>query len=340
MPPESSATVAVALAAMGESPNATSTGYATSIPPPASAFTAPAAAAQTLSIAISENDTSAQRQSFHGAAHAVAVEIEKELAVRDGHRELHPALEPLHELREQLAIDRIEFERLGAMDTLPFVRAQEEPRLLVRVHRHARRRLARLVQPRGIRRADLDPRRQRAGEVAHADGRHISLAQSLRKRNPFLVFEAVRENARREILLGLRGMARGLDGKRFVDTTVDGAECDVDRVHRGRESHRTKLATSRPLLRVSLRLLRLVRVRRPLGRRWRTLAQLRYHDVDRSLELRIVTGGQCRGCLLHLDVRWNALVLHDPPALRRHVRDVRRRDGAAVHQRREAEDAD
>src|ERR1035437_8253129 len=272
MPPESSATVAVALAAMGESPNATSTGYATSIPPPASAFTAPAAAAQTLSIAISENDTSAQRQSFHGAAHAVAVEIEKELAVRDGHRELHPALEPLHELREQLAIDRIEFERLGAMDTLPFVRAQEEPRLLVRVHRHARRRLARLVQPpgirrpdldpphppaprlarlvrrRGTRRADLDPRRQRAGEVAHADGRHISLAQSLRKRNPFLVFEAVRENVRREILLGLRALPRGLDGKRFVDTTVDVAECDVDRVHRGRESHRTKLATSRPLL--------------------------------------------------------------------------------------------
>src|ERR1035437_1492773 len=126
------------------------------MPPPASAFTAPATAAAAVSITISEGCISAQRQSFHSAARGrtVAVEIQKELAIGDGHRELHPALEPLHELREQLAIHRIELERLGLVDALSLVRVQEDPWLLVRVHGHARRRLARLVQPRRIRRAD------------------------------------------------------------------------------------------------------------------------------------------------------------------------------------------
>src|ERR1019366_9993810 len=97
---------------------------------------------------------------------------------------------------------------------------------------------------------DLDPRLQRAREIAHADRGHVRLADAFRKRDSLTVLEAVRENACREILLGLRGMARGLDGERFVDTTVDVAECDVDRVHRGGEGHCTKLATARPVLRV------------------------------------------------------------------------------------------
>jgi hypothetical protein len=47
------------------------------MPPPASAFTAPAAAAQTVSTATSVIDTSGERQPLHVAAHAVAVEIEE-----------------------------------------------------------------------------------------------------------------------------------------------------------------------------------------------------------------------------------------------------------------------
>jgi hypothetical protein len=39
-------------------------------------------------------------------------------------------------------------------------------------------------------------------------------------------------------------MARGLDGERFVNTAIDVAQRDVERVHRGRESHATKLATA------------------------------------------------------------------------------------------------
>src|ERR1017187_6453849 len=68
MPPESSAPVAVAFAAIGLTPNATSTGYATSMPPPASAFTAPAAAAAARSITTSDACISVRRPLFHGTA--------------------------------------------------------------------------------------------------------------------------------------------------------------------------------------------------------------------------------------------------------------------------------
>src|SRR5438105_4262747 len=84
----------------------------------------------------------------------------------------------------------------------------------------------------------------------------------------------------------------------------------------------------------------IVRIRRPLRRGRRRLLQLVERDSDRALQLRIVPGGDRFRIELHFHVGRDARVLGNPLTARAEEADVRRGDKAAIHQRREAEDAD
>jgi len=66
----------------------------------------------------------------------------------------HPALQPSGQPGDQLAADRHQLERAGAMDFFPGEQPADLVRRPVRVEGDARRRLARLVQARRVRRAE------------------------------------------------------------------------------------------------------------------------------------------------------------------------------------------
>src|SRR4249920_49701 len=123
------------------------------------------------------------------------------------------------------------------MDALAVERAQELRRILVGVHRDARRGLRRLVQARGIRRADLDPGLERAGEIAHLDRRLVGLRQPAREGNALGVLEAIRENAGNQIFVTLRWMLCRLELERLIYAAVDIAQPDREMVDRRRQRH-------------------------------------------------------------------------------------------------------
>src|ERR1044071_2233092 len=113
------------------------------------------------------------RQTLHFARQRLGADRHIEMAVGDRQVEVVAPREALDQGRHQLAAERVELERLGVMDALAVERAQELRRILVRIHRAARRGLRRLVQARGIRRADLDPGLECTGEIAHRDRRLV-----------------------------------------------------------------------------------------------------------------------------------------------------------------------
>ena len=76
---------------------------------------------------------------------------------------------------------------------------------------------------------------------------------------------------------------------------------------------------------------------RRLGRR--VLGQLLQHDLDGLVELRVLARGHGGRVLLDVDIGRDAHVLDDPAVLGEDGQ-VGRRDAAAIHQGREAEDAD
>ena len=114
----------------------------------------------------------------------------------------------------EVAVERPELDLVGAVDPLAGELLDEARRILVRVDRDARRRLARLVQPRGVGRADVDPHLQRASEVADEHRGLVGLGDAAREGDPFGVLEAVREDARHRVLLGLRRLLRDLERQR------------------------------------------------------------------------------------------------------------------------------
>src|SRR6185503_9628662 len=67
--------------------------------------------------------------------------------VRVGHRKVegHAALEPRDQPGDQVPVERVQLERLGAMDALALEAAQQRRRRLVRVHGHPRGGLGRFV---------------------------------------------------------------------------------------------------------------------------------------------------------------------------------------------------
>ena len=129
------------------------------------------------------------------------------------------------------AVDRVDFERLGAVDALAGELADELPRILVRVDHHPGRGLARLVQPGGVRSADVDPGTQGAGEVAHRQRRLVRLRQPAREGDALAVLQAVRQHPGQEIFLGLRRLSGDAQRQRLVDAAVDVGELDVEGVH-------------------------------------------------------------------------------------------------------------
>src|SRR4051812_22837552 len=104
-----------------------------------------------------------------------------------GERELerHSTLESRRERSQQVAVHRVELDLLGAMDALSGELTQQLLRISVRVDGNTRRCLARLVQARRVRRAELHPQLERAGEIAHGERRLVRLRDSTRERDAF-----------------------------------------------------------------------------------------------------------------------------------------------------------
>ena len=94
-----------------------------------------------------------------------------------GQAERHPASSRFDERGEKRAIDAPQFDRLGAVNALAGETAQELRRVLVHVDRDAGRGLRGPVQARRIRRSDLDPGTEPAGEVADGNRRLVGIGQ-------------------------------------------------------------------------------------------------------------------------------------------------------------------
>src|SRR5881394_4249313 len=82
----------------------------------------------------------------------VAAERDVQVSLGDGDVELHAAVAPLDQARDQRAIEGDDVDVLRAVDLLAAQLPRDALRVLVRVHHDAFRELARLVQPRGGRR--------------------------------------------------------------------------------------------------------------------------------------------------------------------------------------------
>ena len=82
-----------------------------------------------------------------------------QLAIGDRQAEGDAPLETRDERADQRAIDRVQLQRLGAVDLLAGQLLQELRRVLVRVDGDAAGGFRRLVQPRRVGRADVDPGR-------------------------------------------------------------------------------------------------------------------------------------------------------------------------------------
>src|SRR5665213_1641338 len=136
-----------------------------------------------------------QRVPDDRAIERAAAEREVEVALGDRKLEGHAPLETLDERGEQRSIDRVELERLRAVNALARELAQELGGILVRIDRHAWRRLARLVESCRIRCAELHPKLESAGEIANRERRLIRVGDPTRERDSFAVFEAVGEHA-------------------------------------------------------------------------------------------------------------------------------------------------
>jgi hypothetical protein len=134
-------------------------------------------------------------------------------------------------------IDGIQLEGVRTMNPGPGELLQELRRFLVRVDHDARRRLRRLVQPRRVGGADIDPGANRAGEVAHRNRRVFRIGHAARELDALRVFQQVRQQSRDQIFLGLRRVARQTQRQRFVDLAIGVRQLDVEVVDGGRESH-------------------------------------------------------------------------------------------------------
>ena len=157
-----------------------------------------------------------------------AVDGKEEVAV--GHRQVEGGAPPEagDEIGDQCAVERVQLQVLGAVNPLAGELRQELRRRLIGVDGDARRGLGRLVQPGGVGRADVDPGAVGAGEVANRDRRLVRLGQAAREADALREFQAIGEDARREVLLGLGRMARRLYGQRLVDTAIDVREPDLE----------------------------------------------------------------------------------------------------------------
>src|SRR5262245_62119472 len=91
-----------------------------------------------------------QTHAAYGASQGVSVERDVQLPFADRHGERHPPLQPRGQSLDEFAIYRVQLERRGVVDPLPFELLEVLCRVFVEVHRHALDSLRGLVQPSGI----------------------------------------------------------------------------------------------------------------------------------------------------------------------------------------------
>ena len=104
-----------------------------------------------------------------GTGDRVRADRDVQLALVDRDAECHAPLEPRRKRGDQQTVERIQLERLGAVNPLTLQVSDHLADVLVRIDRDTRRQLGRLVQPGGVRRTDVDPGAKRAGQVADRD---------------------------------------------------------------------------------------------------------------------------------------------------------------------------
>src|SRR3954452_12583853 len=98
-----------------------------------------------------------------GPFQRLAADGQVELALGDREVEGVPAIEARGEVGDERAIDGVELDLLGRVNTLAGELAEEWSGVVVSIHRDPRRGLARLVKAGDIGRADVDPDLHRAG---------------------------------------------------------------------------------------------------------------------------------------------------------------------------------
>ena len=103
------------------------------------------------------------------------------------------------------------------------------------------------MQPRRIRQTDINPRLDRAGEIAHRNRRLVGVGQPRRERDPLAELAGVREYPRDQELLGFGRVARDAERQRFVDLAVGVGEIDVDGVD-GRGQPQVSISSRRPTM--------------------------------------------------------------------------------------------
>src|SRR5436309_741554 len=122
----------------------------------------------------------------------VSADVEVEVPFGHGQGNLDATLESRGEILDEGSAERINAEVLRAMDAAPFELAEKDADVAVGVDGDASRQFAGAVQPVGVGKADFDPGGDPAGEIAHHDGRLVSIRQSGGHLDAFGVLEAVR----------------------------------------------------------------------------------------------------------------------------------------------------
>lgn len=138
------------------------------------------------------------------------------------------AIEALLESGQQIARNAHDADGLRAVD--PFLRTalHQQVRPPVRVDDDALGQLRSAVQTVGRRRTDFDPLEDTAIRRAQPQRRFVGFGQPLAEREPFLVLEGKRENARQQVRTVLGRVPRHPEVEVGVDATIDVRERDLE----------------------------------------------------------------------------------------------------------------
>jgi hypothetical protein len=109
--------------------------------------------------------------------------------------------------------------------------------ILVDVHDNAARRLRGAMQPLDRGSADVNPRLQRACQIADGNRRIVGVGQAARERDAVGELEAIRQHPRDEKRVGFRGMAGDPQVEMFVDAAIGVGEIDLEGEDGGGQRH-------------------------------------------------------------------------------------------------------
>jgi hypothetical protein len=83
------------------------------------------------------------------------------------------------------------------------------------------------VQAGRVRRTDVDPDAQPAGEIANRDRRFIRIVETARELDPLRELERVRQHPRHQVLLGFGRVPGNAQRQRLVHAAVGVGQVDV-----------------------------------------------------------------------------------------------------------------